>query len=497
MSSLPSGTLTFLFTDIEGSTQLWEKHPEAMKDALAQHDSILRQAIESNRGKIIKTTGDGIHSVFEKAMDAVQATLISQRAFKDPISGLLIRVRMGMHTGEAELRADDYYGQPLNRAARIMSIAHGGQVLLSSVSAELAREHLPADASLLDLGEHRLRDLVRSEHIYQLVAADLPMDFPALRSLNALPNNLPPELTSFIGRERELEETRKLLRNARLLTLIGPGGTGKTRLSIQLAADQLVEFKDGVWLVELASLSDPAFILSTIASVLELHEVPGIPLLNIVVDYLRARQLLLILDNCEHLLEACARVVATLLANCPKLRILATSRESLGLPGESSWRVPSLSLPAANEIPSVVSLAQFLGMTLWFSATAANAPIVAEFHLTPAETAWLTMAVQGGFVLGTLISALLNLPDLLSPRRLFAIGCVAGALANAALVAASGPLALIALRVATGAALAWVYPPGMKVAAGWFFEQRGMALGVLIGALTIGSAAWRRERTRT
>jgi predicted ATPase/class 3 adenylate cyclase len=345
MSNLPSGTVTFLFTDIEGSTQLWERHPEAMRDALAKHDSILREAIEANRGYVIKTTGDGIHSVFEKVIDAIHATLTAQRALKDPICDLKINVRMGLHTGEAELRANDYHGQALNRAARIMSAGHGGQVLLSSATAELAREHLPADVSLLDLGEHRLRDLIRPERLFQLFAPDLPNEFPALTSLNALPNNLPPQLTSFIGREREMQEARKLLASARLLTLIGPGGTGKTRLSLQLAADQLSEFRDGVWLVELAPLSDPTFIPSTIASVLELHEVPGIPLINIVVDYLRAKQILLILDNCEHLVEASAQVADQLLHACLQLKIIASSREALGINGETVYRVPSLSLP--------------------------------------------------------------------------------------------------------------------------------------------------------
>jgi predicted ATPase/class 3 adenylate cyclase len=375
MGNLPSGTVTFLFTDIEGSTQLWEKHPGAMKDALARHDSILRAAIESNGGYVIKTTGDGFHAVFEKAVAAVQATLTAQRAFQEPICDLMIRVRMGLHTGEAERRAGDYHGQALNRAARIMSAGRGGQVLLSSVTAELAREHLPGNLALLDLGEHRLRDLIRPERLFQLLASDLPKEFPALQSLDAFPNNLPPQLTSFIGREREMNEARKLLASARLLTLIGPGGTGKTRLSLQLAADQLSEFKDGAWLVELAPLSDPGFILLTIASVLELHEVPGIPLLQIVIDYLRAKQLLLILDNCEHLVEASAQIADQLLHACPQLKIIASSREALGIAGETVYRVPSLSLPDASS----KSVMEYESTRLFIDRAAKAEP---RFHLT-------------------------------------------------------------------------------------------------------------------
>jgi predicted ATPase/class 3 adenylate cyclase len=348
MNDLPSGPVTFLFTDIEGSTQLWETHPEDMKDALAKHDSILQEAIKTNNGHVIKMTGDGIHGVFEKAIDAAQATLSAQRNLHSSIHKLPIRVRMGLHTGEAELRANDYYGQALNRAARIMAVGHGGQILLSTVTAELVREHLPAEISLLDLGEHRLRDLVRPEHIFQIQAPDLPRNFPSLTSLNAFPNNLPLQLTSFIGRQREMQEAGKLLDSARLLTLIGPGGTGKTRLSLQLAAEQLPAFKDGVWLVEFAPLTDPSLIVSTISSVLGLREVQGVPLLNVLIDYLRAKSLLLILDNCEHLIEASAQAVDQFLRACPQLKIIASSREALGVVGETVYRVPSLSLPEAS-----------------------------------------------------------------------------------------------------------------------------------------------------
>lgn len=346
MTNLPSGTVTFLFTDIEGSTQLWEKYPEEMKSALAKHDAMLKEAIESNHGHVIKTTGDGIHAVFEKAIDAIQAALTAQRelnsSFRIQPASLNLKVRMGVHTGEAELRDADYYGQALNRAARIMAAGHGGQILLSGIVADLVREHLPTDATLHDLGEHRLKDLIRPERIFQLLADDLPHDFPLLKSLNTLPNNLPLQLTSFIGREKEMQETSKLITSARLLTLIGPGGTGKTRLSLQIAAEQFSNFKDGVWLVELAPLTDPAYIITAVATVFELHEVQNVPITTIVLDYLRAKQLLLILDNCEHLIEASAQLADQILHSCAQVKIIASSREALGVNGESVYRVPSL-----------------------------------------------------------------------------------------------------------------------------------------------------------
>ena len=256
-----------------------------------------------------------------------------------------------------------------------MAVGHGGQILLSAVTAELVREHLPVEISLLDLGEHRLRDLVRPEHIYQLQAPDLPEKFPPIRSLNALPNNLPIQLTSFIGRQREMQEARQLLAASRLLTLIGPGGTGKTRLSLQVSAEQLPEFKDGVWLIELAPLANPAFIISTIVSVLGLYEVQGIPLLHIVIDYLREKSLLLILDNCEHVIEASSQVAQQLLRACPQLKIIASSREALGVDGETVYRVPSLSLPDHAE----GAIMEFEATRLFIERATKAEP---RFHLT-------------------------------------------------------------------------------------------------------------------
>lgn len=354
MKPLPSGTVTFLFTDIENSTPLWEKSPEAMKSQLAKHDSILRKAVESNSGQIIKTTGDGIHAVFSTAIDSVNAALDAQKIFQSTEfienSEVMIKVRMGIHTGEAEQRSGDYYGGSLNRAARIMAIGHGGQILLSETTLQIAQEHLPPDTAMLFLGEHNLKGLKQTEKIYQISSPELQQNFPTLKSLTNKTNNLPTHLTSFIGRERELAEANKRLQNARLLTLIGPGGTGKTRLSLQIAFDHSASFKDGVWLVELAPVSDPNMIYNTIASVFDLREVQGVPFTTILMDYLRAKNILLILDNCEHIVEASAQVVDQIVQNCSNIKILASSREALGIDGETVYRVPSLKKDEATRL---------------------------------------------------------------------------------------------------------------------------------------------------
>jgi predicted ATPase/class 3 adenylate cyclase len=350
---LPTGTMTFLFTDIEGSTELWEKYPEEMKIALAKHDEILKQAIETNHGYVIKTTGDGVHAVFSTTIDAINASIAAQNIFQtleffpkrlddSKTSKVLLRVRMGLHTGEAELRDGDYYGGTLNRAARIMGVAYGGQILLSAVTAALLREHLPDGTSLLDLGEHRLKNLSRPENIFQLNASDLPSDFPPLQSLSTIPNNLPTQLTSFIGRDKEMAEIKALFDSARLVTLTGSGGTGKTRLSIEVGTQELSYFPNGVWLLELAPLTDPEQIIPALAQVFGLQENPYAKLETMLMDYLRDKKLLLILDNCEHLIDACARLADDLLHHCAGLKILASSREALGIAGEMAYSTPSL-----------------------------------------------------------------------------------------------------------------------------------------------------------
>ena len=233
-----------------------------------------------------------------------------------------------------------------------MSVGHGGQILLSQTTHDLVKDRLPDGTELRDMGERRLKDIVRPEHIYQVVAPDLLSDFPPLTTLETFNHNLPAQLTSFIGREQEIAEAQKLLSSTRILTFIGPGGTGKTRLCLQVAAEQISEFKDGVWLIELAQLADSTYVLSTIASTFHLRELQGVPLIDTVTDYLRGKQLLLVLDNCEHLIETCARLSEHFLHACPKLKIITSSREALGIDGETVYRVPSLSLPSGRRRPA-------------------------------------------------------------------------------------------------------------------------------------------------
>ncbi|MGH8849758.1 MAG: tetratricopeptide repeat protein [Casimicrobiaceae bacterium] len=344
---MSSGVTTLLFTDIEGSTLLWEQEADRMSLALAEHDRLSRTAVEEHRGVIVKMTGDGMYAAFGDPLDAVNASLTLQQSLANPAAtnGITLRIRYGLHVGLVERRNDDLFGSPVNRAARIMKAAHGGQILLSQGVADDVRERLPARVSLRDLGGVRLRDLATPEQVYQLVHPDLRQDFPALRSLAATPNNLPQQLTSFIGRERELADGKRLLETTRLLTLLGMGGLGKTRLSLQIGADVLERYADGVWFVDLAPIKDPALVVNEAAQVLGVHEEAGKPLLQTLCAHLNDRKLLYVLDNCEHLVGACASFAQVLLRSTPGVRILATSREALHIVGEQTYPVAPLAVP--------------------------------------------------------------------------------------------------------------------------------------------------------
>ena len=346
MSDEPA-TATFLFTDIEGSTRLWERAPEAMRRALARHDAISRAAVQAHRGRLVKTTGDGIHAAFDDAVDALHATVELQRALaaENP-EGLGLTVRCGLHRGPAEARDGDYFGPALNRAARLMAAAHGGQVLLSQAVADAVAGRLPPPAALRPLGEVRLRDLDGAEPVHQLLHPALRAQFPPLRALAATPTNLLQPLNSFVGRERELAELRERLARTRLLTLLGMGGIGKSRLSIELARSLLDDYPDGVWLVELAPLADPQGVPQALASVLGVREQAGRPVTEALLAWVRDRRLLVILDNCEHVRVACAELAKQLLQAGPGVRVLASSRDVLQVAGEEVYPVPTLSVPA-------------------------------------------------------------------------------------------------------------------------------------------------------
>ncbi|HWS45894.1 MAG TPA: adenylate/guanylate cyclase domain-containing protein, partial [Acidimicrobiia bacterium] len=270
MAELPLGTVTFLFTDLAGSTRLWDQHPEAMKTALERHDELLRSAVESHDGWVVKGTGDGGYAVFATARDAFGAAVDAQVRLADEPWGATgaLRVRMGVHTGEAQFRDGDYFGAALNRAARLMAVAHGGQIVCSQASADLARDGLPTGVELIDLGEHRLRDLSRPERVFQVCAPGAPAEFAPLASVDAFPGNLPLQVSSFIGRDLETARVAQALIDARVVTLTGVGGVGKTRLALQVAAEILPWFREGAWLCELASVTHPEGLIEAVASAL-------------------------------------------------------------------------------------------------------------------------------------------------------------------------------------------------------------------------------------
>jgi predicted ATPase/class 3 adenylate cyclase len=381
-----SGVTTFLFTDIEHSSRLWEEVPDRMGPALARHDALARSVVQRHHGELVKMTGDGMHAVFDDPQDALRATLEFQQALEvqDPTGGLRLAARCGLHAGVVERRDNDYFGNTVNRAARIMGAAHGGQVLLSQVVADLVANRLPADVGLRDLGNVRLRDLAGPERLYQVVHPTLRQAFPPLRSLESFPNNLPQQMTSFIGRERELADVGKLLAEHRLVTLHGTGGIGKTRLSLQAAADALAGFVDGAWFVELAPLTDPGRVPQAVATVLGVKEDAGRPVAEALIRTLRDRSLLLVLDNCEHLVQACAELAVTLLQAAPRVNILATSREPLNVRGETTYPMPVMSLPQTPHGAAITAPTQSEAVRLFVErATAVNR----AFALTPQNAA--------------------------------------------------------------------------------------------------------------
>lgn len=371
-----TGIVTILFTDIESSTRLWEQDRERMSQALAGHDGLARAAVNSHHGTLVKMTGDGMHAVFVDPVDALNAAMTMQRALADMTTthGVALHLRCGLHVGVVERRENDYFGTTVNRAARIMAAAHGGQVLLSQAVVELVRDRLPPDVALRDLGSVRLRDLTDAEHVYQILHPQLRQDFPALRSLESTPNNLPKQVTSFIGRERELAEVRKLLGNTRLLTLTGPGGIGKTRLSLQVGAEVTDDYSDGVWFVELAAVADSRLVPQTVASVLGVKEEAGRPVAEALVTYVKNRLLLLILDNCEHLVLACAELASQLLRSASHLKILTSSRENLHIAGESVYTVPGLSVPDIHHGAPLEAMPQYEAMRLFIDRAVAAQP---------------------------------------------------------------------------------------------------------------------------
>jgi predicted ATPase/class 3 adenylate cyclase len=346
-AGLPTGEVTFLFTDIEGSTQRWEAHPEAMKAAVARHEQLVSAAIARHGGHVFKLLGDAFCAAFHSAPDAVAAAFDAQRSLAgEDFSGVDgLRVRMGLHTGRAEERNADYFGSTVNRVARLMSLGHGGQILLSSATQALAQRTLPFGVALLDLRTHRLKDLTEPEHVWQLTIAELPPEFPPLKSLDSQPNNLPVQRTTLVGRERDLEEVKSHLVRHRLLTLLGAGGVGKTRLALQAGADLLDRYPDGVWFADFAPISDPELVASVIANVAGVPLREGQRLDEAIPQWLKHRHTLLILDNCEHVLKTVARVADAVLATAPDVRMLATSRQTLGISGEQVFRLPSLRVP--------------------------------------------------------------------------------------------------------------------------------------------------------
>ena len=391
MPDPPTGTVTLLFTDIEGSTRLLQQVGERYGDMLALCRQLLRAAFQQWNGNEVDTQGDAFFVTFARATDAVSAAVDMQRALASYVwpNEVKVRVRIGLHTGEPQLSAGEYVGLDVHHAARIMSAGHGGQVLLSQTTRELVKHDLPEGVSMLDLGEHRLKDLQHPDHLYQLNIAGLPTDFPPLKTLDSHPHNLPVPPTPLIGRELQVAAVLGLFsrEEVRLVTLTGAGGTGKTRMALRVAVEMSDTFPDGAYFVNLAPISDPDLVIPTIAQVLDVEDLAGQPVLDLLSAFLREKHLLLMLDNFEQVVDAAVQV-AQLLTSCPKLKMMVTSRMALHVQAEHEFVVPPLAVPDPKHLSDVVALSQYEAVALFiqraqavkpeFSVTNANAAAIAE-----------------------------------------------------------------------------------------------------------------------
>ena len=390
MAEASGDVVTFLFSDIEDSTRLWEQHPERMQEALERHDALSHDAVAAGRGTVVKTMGDGLHAVFPTPAAALGATIALQRALLDPAAtaGIPLRVRCGLHVGMVQRRDNDFFGTEVNRAARIMRAAHGGQTLVSQAFADAVAACLPDHVALRELGAVRLRGIESPERVYQVRHPELLQDFPPLRSLDTTPHNLPLQLTSFIGREGDVANVTRLLDGNRLVTLLGPGGMGKTRLGLRVAGEVLDAYPDGAWFVALESITDGALVPQVAAQAMAVRQDGTASLLEALIARVSTRRLLLLLDNCEHVLGACAAMADTLLRAAPGLRIVCTSREPLRIDGEQTYPVSTLALPDEHRSIGIEALAQFPAVALFLDRARLQQPgFVLTAQTAPAVTA--------------------------------------------------------------------------------------------------------------